>query len=239
MTSPAFGVTIKQENLDASFLTGPGEDLVPKLMSQMALVPQFITLFGPYIVANNQQRWAEYQRYDWNIRQLPAINVFEAQSEEKDSDNAFLNGTVSLQIFWPPNQRREDLRRVQATMKGIIENFFSSQYVRDMLDELYYIQRPAKVYGLNEFGKNLTWTPNVEGISDGEQVPVTLIDVRYRIDLRAWYRALEYLGRTKDNPFEVTLSDLTVIGGEYDGVTSADGSEVSVVVLDEINVSNP
>lgn len=237
--SPAFGQTIKQKDLDANFLSTPGEDLVPKTLSQLASIPAFIKLFGKYTPSSNQQRWADYQRFDWTVRQLPAINMFEAQTEEKQSDNGYLTGTVSIQVFWPPNQRREDLRQIQTTFKGILENFFASDYVKVMMDELYYIQRPAKVYGLNEYGKSLTWSPNTEGLVENEMVPVTIVDVRYRIDLRAWYRALEFMNRTKGNPFEATLSDLINVGGEYDGIIGTDTSDVKVIIQDALSVSNP
>jgi hypothetical protein len=124
--------------------------------------------------------------------------------------------------------------------KGALQNFFASQYVTDMLDELYYIQRPVKVYGLNEYGKTMNWTPNTQAIVENEVVPVTIMDANYRIDLRAWYRALEYMGRTKQNPFAVTLDPLTVIGGPtsaYDG--NDDAGVTQVTIPDEITVTNP
>jgi len=235
--NPAFGQQIKQADIDENFLSGPGEYLVNKFMTQLASVPGMAKIFGPYVVGKDQQRWADYQRYDWSIRQLPAINVFESQVEDKVSDNAWLNGTVTLQVFWPPSFRRSDLTRVPAAFKGVLENFFASKYVTEMLDELYYIQRPAKVYGLNEFGKVLNWTPNTEGIVESELVPVTIVDIKYRIDLRSWYRALEFMNRTQDDPFETSLADLTTLLGQYEGVL-ANGS-VQVVVPDEITVTNP
>jgi hypothetical protein len=235
------GQQIKQATIDGLFLSSPGEDIVPKTLLQLSSIPGFVALFGPYISdssgnkTSNQQRWADYQRMDWSVRQLPAINVFEASSENKDSDQAFLRGTVQIQVFWPPNMRREDLARVPAAFKGVLENFFSSDYVGNMLDELYYIQRPMKVYGLNEYGKTLTWSPNVEGIVEDELVPVTILDVQYRIDLRSWYRALEFMRRTKGQPFEVTLEPLVEILGEYDGL---DQDEVSqIVVADDFTVN--
>jgi hypothetical protein len=85
----------------------------------------------------------------------------------------------------------------------------------------------------------MTWTPNVEGFVEDQQVPVSLINVKYRIDLRAWYRWLEFNNRTKLNPVNTPLADLTVIGGQYQGVINNDASQVQVTVPDEINVSNP
>lgn len=248
MSNPAFGETIRQADLDGIFLTGPGEELVAKTLLQMSLIQNnttnaFVQLFGPYTPAKpgqNQtanQRWADYARYDWSIRQLPAINVYEAESEDKTSSNAWLNGAVNIMVLWPPNQRRSDWSRVPAAFKGALQNFFESQYVRDMLDELYWIERPAKVAGLNEYGKTMVWTPNVEGIVENEMVPVTLVSVKYRIDLRAWYRALEFQNRTKQQPFQTPLSDLTVIGGDYNGVPDSDGDDIKVTVPDEITVT--
>lgn len=249
LPSSAFGSQIHEGTISSLFLTGPGQDLVPKLLMQLASVPGFTELFGPFTpqtstqnTQTNKQRWADYNRWDWSIRQLPAINVYEAESEDKDSDNAFLRGTVNIQVFWPPSLRRSDWSRVPVAFKGAIENFFASQYVREMLDEIYFAVRPMKVNGLNELGKVLTWAPNVEGIIESDLVPVTLVAVKYRIDLRAWYRTLEFQNRTKEQPFAETLSDLTVIGGEgsdYQGVTDTLGQDVVVTVQDEINVVNP
>lgn len=252
--SGAFGITIKRKDLDVAFLTGPGEFLIDKTLIQMSLaqanpnpttnatVYPFQTIFGPYIPEGpnlDQQRWAGYERFDWSVRQLPTMNVFLGDVEDKDSDQAFLRGTVKIQVFWPPNQRRNDLMRVQTAFKGVLQNFFASDYVKQMLDELYYIQRPAKVYGLNEYGKNMVWTPNMEGLVEDQLVPVTSMDVKYRIDLRAWYRALHYMDRTKAQPFQTPLADLTVIGGEYAGVTDTLGQDVAVTVQDEFTVTNP
>jgi hypothetical protein len=237
------GAPIKQGTIDTDFLTGPGEMLVLNTLMQMAKVPGFVRIFGPYKkptgkVGDDSMRWADYQRSDWSMRQLPTINVFESQSEEKDAENGFLSGTVSFQIFWPASFRREDSRRVESAFKGVMQNFFASDLVKTMLDELYSIQRPEKVYGLNEYGKNITWTPNAEGVVEDQLVPVTILDARYRIDLRAWYRALEFMSRTKGDPFNATLKDLTVIGGEYDGIVDA-VTNVEVIVEDNLDVNTP
>jgi hypothetical protein len=236
-----FGKAIKQAQLDGLFLSGPGEDLIPKTLMQMAKVPGFIVLFGSYVPESDQQRWADYNRFDWNIRQLPTINVFEAAEENKDSDQAFLRGTVNFQVYWPPNARRGDSRRIEAAFKGVVENFFSSDYTKTMLDEIYFIERPEKVYGLNEYGKTLTWSPNTEGIIADELVPVTIVNVQYRIDLRAWYRALEYMYRTKGEPFKATLDDLKIIGGINSVYAGEDPNNaihpIQVEIPDEILVN--
>jgi len=240
---------LNQAVIDELFLTGPGEELVQKTLLQLSSIPGMVQIFGPYKKDtagkknSDQQRWADYQRFDWSIRPLPAINIFESQTEAKSAENGFLIGNVSFQIFWPPNFRRSDLTGVAKAFKGALENFFASQLCADMLDELYHIQRPAKVAGLNEYGKTLSWSPNVEGIVESELVPVTILEVQYRIDLRAWYRTLEYQGRTKSNPFAKTLDDLTQIAGlladgkGYQGID--DENFVWITLEDRIDVTNP
>lgn len=245
----AFGTTIREADIQNLFLTGPGEFIVANTLMQMAAIPNdtgmpFTQLFGPYTPGKpglNQtanQRWADYARFDWSIRQLPAICVYEAETEDKTSSNAWLNGTINIMVLWGPNMRRSDWARVPAAFKGALQNFFESDYVKAMLDELYYIQRPAKVPGLNEYGKVMTWSPNVEGIVETETVPVTLVSVKYRLDLRAWYRALVFQTRTKAEPFQTPLSPLTVIGGDYTGLLD-DNTTVEIDIPDEIDVSSP
>lgn len=242
--SGAYGKTIKEQDIENIYLTGPGEMLVANTLMQMSTIQNavgaaFVQLFGPYTALKDQQRWADYSRFDWSIRQLPAINVYEAESQDKTSSNAWVNGTIAVMVLWPPNQRRSDLARVQMAFNGALQNFFESQQVVDMLDELYWIQRPAKVPGLNEYGKIMTWVPNVEGLVEDQMVPVTLVNVKYRLDLRAWYRALAFQNRTKLEPYYDSLSDLTVIGGNYAGVINDDGTDVQVEIPDEIDVENP
>jgi hypothetical protein len=220
---------IDQTTLEAMFLSSPGSDLVDKTIMQLRKVPQMQKLFG--------LSFANYNRFDWPVHELPAMNVLESQSENKSSDMGYLTGTIQIQTYWPSEFRRSDLARVPNVFKGILENFFSSAYVSDMLDELYSIIRPEKVAGLNEFGKTLTWSPNVEGINDGELTPVTILDVQYRIDLRAWERALEYQGRTTADPFEVTLADLNQVLGNIVGVDDTNVDPGLVTVPFELTIN--
>jgi hypothetical protein len=64
----------------------------------------------------------------------------------------------------------------------------------------------------------------------------------YRIDLRAWNRALEFMGRTKEEPFDITLEDLKIIGGlnsvGLDSVyQGTDNDGVQIEIPDEIKVN--
>jgi len=221
-----YGQQIRQEDVSKDFLTGPGEVLVPALIAAMAKVMPFSDLFGPFTtVKDPNSRWASYPRFDWSLRQLPVINVYEKEPEEKTSSNAWLNGSIGMQVFWPASFRRSDLSRIPRTFSAGLLNFLES----DAAFALF-----AAVPELNELGKMVTWTPNVEGLVESELVPVTLCDVKYRVDLRAWYRFLETDSRTKQNPFVRDLADLQVVGGEFDGVTDPAGQDTQAIVTEEI-----
>lgn len=243
--SGAFGLQIKEQDLINLFIDAPGQFLVLKTLQQMSTVPGLAKLFGPLTIGpiengsavGQQQKWADYERWDWSMRQLPAISVFEAETEDKTSRNAWLNGTINFQVVWPASFRRSDWSRIPVAFKGAMQNFFESAYTNSMLDEIYWHVRPQKVPGLNEYGKIMTFTPNLEGIVEKEKVPVTLVSAKYRIDLRAWYRYLNFDNRTQDQPFTRTLADLTQLGGEYDGVL-APGGDSQIAIPDEIDVSS-
>jgi hypothetical protein len=231
MGDPAFGQVIKKEVIAADFISGPGEILVPRLIMAMAQIPQMQSLFGPVLDSQGQfgLRWADYSRYDWSLRQLPAINVYESGAENKEAEQGYMTGSVTLQIFWPANFRRSDLARIPRTFSAAITNFFASQYAIQLLDPHPTVNVSTKVPGLNELGKNITWSPNVEGLVESELVPVTMVEVRYRVDLRAWYRFLDTDNRTKENPFARTLVDLAQVFGVYNGIQeSPDNVQVEI-----------
>lgn len=221
-----YGQRVNEAEIAADFLSGPGQFLVKRTLAQMAKVPPFVAMFGPYrttgsselAAAAQAQRWSDYARYDWSVRQLPAISVYEAETETKESSSGPMNGTVGIQVFWPANLRRSDLARVPNAFKGAIVNFFESESVTQMLDEHHLIERPEKVPGLKEFGRSITWSPNVEGIIENTLVPVTMLSVRYRIDMGSWYRYLELDGRSRARPFERQATGPVTIQGEYEGV---------------------
>jgi hypothetical protein len=228
--------------LDA-FLEGPSQRLVPAMLTQLTKVPQLVALFGPYAAGKFEQRWADYNRFDWSIRQLPAVSVFESDTESKKGDNDFMTGTVRLVVYWPPNFRRSDLTRIPKAFHSAMVNFFGSELAFQLLDSKANLNndgtRPSWcVPGLNEVGKEIDEAKNVEGFIESELVPVTMIDIRFRIDLRQYFRFLEEDGRTKDQPFERTLEGLDEILGEYDGLPGTDTMDVQVT-LDEKVTINP
>lgn len=234
--SGAFGQVINPEVIAKLFVEGPGQFLVRKLMKAMSDCPPFKTLFGPYKDCDQNQRWADYQRFDWSVRALPAINVFEAESEDKDSSHGYLTGTLSFQVFWPASMRRSDLTRVPSGFKGALQNFLESEYVTKLLDPLPWDEREDKVPGLNELGKAITWQPNAAGLVEEEEVPVTIVNIRYRILLSSWYAYLENQGRSKAEPFTADKNELKTVGIHYLGVTEGNASNIVYTVDDNIEI---
>lgn len=243
--NPAFGKQVKEQDMVRFLMTGPNQFIVRKTLMQMAKVEGYRESFGPLKLPESDeapleqnQRWADYARSDWSIRQLPVINVYEADVDTTTSDQGWITGAVNMMVLWPPSFRRSDLARVPAAFVRSMQNFFASELVTKMLDEIYWHTRPEKVPALNEYGKELTWTPNVEGMVESELVPVTMVTAKYRCDRRAWYRWLEFQDRTKAKPFEKTLHDLTTIQGVYVGVTDTVGKDKVARVHDSIPVSS-
>jgi hypothetical protein len=233
------GQQIRESDLLDRFYQNPGQVLVSKLLDQLSKVPGMVDVFGPYLgIGIAEQRWADYSRHDWSLRQLPAISVYEAEPETKQSSHGWLTGTIQIQAVWPASLRRTDNARVPRAFMSAMLSFFESWLARNMLDEFYEIERAEKVPGLNELGKEMSWTPNVEGIVETELVPVTMISVRYRIDLRAFYRWLTNVDlREKGTPFEKTVAPLAVVGGEYDGVPETDAEDVQATVEQEVLIN--
>jgi hypothetical protein len=239
MSSPAFGQQIRIDQINALFLEGAGQYLVPRLIAQLAKVAPFATLFGPFVgIDSPKQRWADYQRMDWSMRQLPAINVFEGEQESKQSDNGWDTGTIKIQVYWPASFRRSDLARIPKAFHSAILAFFTSDLAFALLDSRANKDASIIVPGLNELGKEIVDQKNMEGIVESELVPVTMLDVRFRIDLRAFYRFLESTNRTIGQPFEATLADLVEVKGEYDGVTDPAAEDVQAIVEDDIPITS-
>lgn len=219
---------VRQSDLTLSFLSGPGEALVPYFLAALSACEPFAKIFGPAKTKKGEWlSWADYPRDDWSIRQLPAVNVYEGGTETKQSPNGFLEGSLQVVVFWAPNLRRSDVSRMPAMFQAALLNFLESDACRALLDPHPAVNVDTKVPGLNRLGAEVNWSPNTEGIVEDELVPVTMVEVRYRVDLRRWYQFLESEGRTMSDPFRKdSLADFTGAGGEYDGV---DGNGTTIV----------
>lgn len=236
-----FGQQPTQAGLEEKFLTGPGQVLAQHVIDAMSSVLPFSELFGPSKDKDGKYslRWADYARADWSIRELPAINIYEGSTEEKESSQAFVNGSLEIQVFWPPNLRRSDTARMQKILQAAVLNFFESDVAFNLLDPGVPEANtsPLRVPALNAIGRQMSWTPNFDAVVAEQIVPATLVDVRYRLDLRSWYRYLEEDDRTKEKPFERTLEPLTEVRGVYNGIQDGDPDDVQIEIDQDAEIT--
>lgn len=237
----AEGIQLRRKEVVAQFDPSPGQTLVKRTLEAIAAIQCFQDLFGKLKGFDQaEQRYACYEKFDWSLRALPAVCLFESEPEIKQSDSAFVDGALRMMVFWPASFRRSDKQQIPVAFKGAMQNFFASQFAAALLDPCPGVNTATKVPGLNKLGSELTWQPQVEGNIGNEAVPVTVLDVKYRIDLRRWYQFLEEQGYTQADPFTKTAFSLDRIEGEYDGVTAETPLGDADIVFDEgFNIPEP
>lgn len=181
--------------LDADiFLSGPAEFLAKNIAEQTKLVPQFQAVFGPAIDS--------YLRMDYSMRDLPALRIYNT-SYGKDFDSWFVTGDLTFDIILPASTRRKLLSQYQDTLTSAL----CSQLRRPS----FFAAMCNLIPGLNELGKEFH-ADKTMGFKFGDTlVPATQIVTNFRLDLREWDNFLMSDNRTKDDPFEKTLEDLTMI----------------------------
>lgn len=205
------------DNLDnpALFYSGPGEFLAKNIAEQLALVPQFQAVFGPKIDA--------YQREDYSMRDLPALRIYNTMFR-KEYESWFINGDIKIDIVLPALVRREFLQRYQDTLTSALCQQFRRKTFFETIESL--------VPGLNELGKEFEADKTL-GFKIGENlVPMTQISLNFRLDLRIWDEYLTRDDRTKDEPFEKTLGDLTDI---HNVISAMDENSIKYVEIDSDN----
>lgn len=236
--NPAFQTAASEKLMQAEFLEGPGQYLVRRLIAQMAKEKGFVALFGEHKGAeNDSQRWAEYQRFDWAIRQLPAISIYEDGSEVKTADSGWVTGALKLTVHWPPRLHRRFAARLPNTFYAALMQWFRSQAAFQLLDSRANEDRSIIVPGLNQLGFEMTDIKQIEGIVDVEAVPVSLIDIRYRLDLRAWDRWLvEEDCREVATPFVKDLGPLETLTNVIQGVPGETDEPVKAEVSQNVTI---
>jgi len=197
------------------FLDEPAEFLVKQTVLQLLQVPQFVELFG--------ERIDPYDRTDYSIRELPAIRFYNL-GFTKDFDSWFVDGECKLDIILPASLKRETLQFVSDTLSGVM--------IQQFRRPTFFATMRTLVPGLNEFGKRVTSRKDLMFDLSGDLMPLTQITVNFRIDLREWDDYMTASGRTKDDPFEVSLGKLKRIVTEIQGLLD-DNSVDPVLTLDQ------
>ncbi len=230
------GTQARTEDLEKRSTPTPCKLLVKRLMEEMGKIEFFQKTFGPMREWDRaDQRWACYERGDWSMRQMPAIMVFDYGGESQTSLNGWLTGTIRIVALWPAQLRRHDWAEVPKIFKGMVQHFFHSKYCGALLDRIPGENLETKVGGLNELGKEISWIPNMAGMVAEERVPATILDIKYRIDLRRFYDYLEDLGYSQEEPFKQTVFPLEYVGATLQG-TAGGVAEDSAKVTDGIKI---
>ena len=176
-------------------------------------VPQFKTLFGEFIDG--------YLRTDYAIRNLPAMRIYQEEPYTA-VDNWFVDGSLTCDIILPASIRRGNLH--------VISDLITGAVVQQFRRESFFKAVQLAVPGLNYLGQSITVSKNrAFGMDEnGENpVPAATCTINFRIDLRQWDDYLESDGRTVDDPFERTLSNLTELATIIDALND-DGTTAGI-----------
>jgi hypothetical protein len=196
------------------FISSPGDLLCHWTANLISQVPQFKKVFGSFIEG--------YMRMDHAIRNLPAVRIYQEESQTMEADNWFIVGTLMLDILLPANLRREELH----TVSDMLSNALLQQFRRTS----FFQAVRAQVPGLNYLGQSITISKNrAFQFDENTLVPCVVMSINFRIDLREWDEFLESTNRTVDDPFEITLANLSLIDTIIDPQND-DGTDSGVTV---------
>lgn len=179
------------------FIDGPTETLVKAVAQQIAETKEWRYIFGDNIDT--------YERMDYSFRQLPALRVY-CQRYRKEQESHYINGELVLDILYPASLRRDELQSFQDAL--------SSAMVQQFRRPPSFETLRALVPGLNELGKVFDVDKTLGLVIADGACPITEMKPNFRIDLKVWDAYLESTGRTKDDPFNVTLKNLMTIASK-------------------------
>lgn len=185
------------------FLDGPGEFLTKSVARAIREECHFKQVFGESVV--------DYDREDFSIRELPALRVYNMDYSKKQESH-YIEGELKVDVILPPLLRREETESVQSQLaSALLQQFRRPSFFEAML---------KAVPGLNELGKVFSVDKSLgfQNESMTDECPVTHISLNFRIDLKEWDAYLESQGRTKEDPFDVTLENLRKIASTIQGI---------------------
>lgn len=176
------------------FIDGPTEALVKAVALSIATTPEWRYIFSDNIDT--------YERIDYSFRQLPALRVYN-QHYRKMQESHYIEGELVLDILLPASLRRDELQGFQDVL--------SSAMMQQFRRPNKFAELVAQVPGLNELGKVFDVDKTL-GLMVGEGAcPLLEMKPNFRIDLKRWDDYLESTGRTKEDPFNVTLKNLVTV----------------------------
>lgn len=185
------------------FLDGPTEFLSKNIALQIIAESHFSQIFSDSVVP--------YDKEDFSIRELPALRVYNREYT-KEHESHYIFGDIYIDLIMPPSLRRDQTEEMTGQIAAaLLQQFRRPRFFLAMLDA---------VPGLNELGKvfRVDRTLTYQNTKQDDECPVTQIKLNFRIDLKAWDTYLENTGRTKDDPFDVTLANLRKIATTIQGI---------------------
>ena len=189
--------------LDPSpFLDGPGEFLVSNIAKYMREEPHFKKIFGDSV--------DDYDREDYSMRELPAMRFYSFQYT-KETESHYITGNVFCDVILPPSIRRKETEKIPSQLA----NALLQQFRRPCFFQAMQLVVP----GLNELGKVFTVDKSLvfQNTKQDDECPVVHITINFRLDQKQWDEYLEMQGRTKNDPFDVTLENLELIATTIQG----------------------
>lgn len=176
------------------FIDGPTQALVKAVALQIAKTPEFKYIFKDNIDV--------YERDDYSFPQLPALRIYN-ERYKKEQESHYINGELKLDALLPANLRRQELQYFQDILSAALMQQFRRPNIFQTL--------VAMVPGLNELGKVFDVDKTLGLVVQEGACPIIQMTANFRIDLKQWDAYLESTGRTKEDPFNVTLKDLKTI----------------------------
>lgn len=198
------------------FIDGPGDYLCKLVCEEIIKVPQWKKFFV------NLDNVAAYEREDFSFRTLPAMRCF-STSMKKEHESHYVNGDVIIDVIFPASIRRAEFQYLQ----DVVSSAMLQQFRRPG----FFKALQGVVPGLNELGKVFEVNKDLEMYLEKTLCPVTRMTLNFRLDLKDWDQYLEREGRTKEDPFEVTLGELEMVASVIQGLN--DDCEVEVEILTE------
>jgi hypothetical protein len=193
----------------ALFLSGPGQFLATAVAEALKKEPHFNLIFGDSV--------DDYDREDYSMRELPALRVYNFTST-KLQESHYITGELFADVIWPPSIRRNETEKFISQVGTALLQQFRRQP--------FFAAMRLAVPGLNELGKVFTVDKSMSfqnELMGEEECPVTHITINFRLDLKEWDAYLEMQGRTKEDPFDITLENLRVIASTIQAIKTESG----------------
>lgn len=198
------------------FLDGPSEFLAKSVALGIMEEKHFAEIFGDSVV--------DYDKEDFSIRELPGLRVYNFQTT-KEHESHYITGDLKLDVVLPPTLRRTQTQDIPSKIAmALLQQFRRPNFFESMRKSVPGLNELGKVFSVN---KELVY----QNTQQEDECPVIQITLNFRIDQKQWDEYLEEQGRTKDDPFDVTVEDLKSICTVIQGIREHVGEKPKDIQL--------